>query len=156
MGDFLSLTRARKEKSRPSRAMAKMIRGRGNMEPSRLGASVGRKTSNGDESCTGTRRRGWKSVSQKGEEYSKGKKWLSREGYGVWGGRPCKAVRLAAGVWCSTEDFLRPGCKSHTHWIYKYGIPHAVTPRSRVQIHFHFNMQLYLVFIVLDKPPRCG
>lgn len=55
MGDFLSLTRARKEKSRPSRAMAKMIRGRGNMEPSRLGASVGRKTSNGDESCTETR-----------------------------------------------------------------------------------------------------
>lgn len=47
MGDFLSLTRARNEKSRPSRAMAKMIRGRGNMEPSRLGASVGMKTSNG-------------------------------------------------------------------------------------------------------------
>lgn len=37
-GDFLSLIRARKEKRRPSRAMAKMIRGRGNMEPSRLGA----------------------------------------------------------------------------------------------------------------------
>lgn len=36
-GDFLSLIRARKEKSRPSRAMAKMIRGSGNMEPSRLG-----------------------------------------------------------------------------------------------------------------------
>lgn len=38
MGDFLSLMRARKEKSRPSRAIAKMIRGRGNMEPNRLGA----------------------------------------------------------------------------------------------------------------------
>lgn len=36
IGDFLSLTWDRKEKSRPSRAMAKMIRGRGNMEPSRL------------------------------------------------------------------------------------------------------------------------
>ena len=37
MGVLLSLTRARYEKSRPSRAMAKIIRGRGNMEPSRLG-----------------------------------------------------------------------------------------------------------------------
>lgn len=36
-GDFLSLTRDRKEKSRPSRAMAKMMRGSGNMEPNRLG-----------------------------------------------------------------------------------------------------------------------
>ena len=36
-GDFLSLIRARKEKSMPSLAMAKMIRGKGNMEPSRLG-----------------------------------------------------------------------------------------------------------------------
>lgn len=55
MGDFLSLMRARKEKSRPSRAMAKMIRGRGNMEPNKLGASMGRKTSDGDDSCRGTR-----------------------------------------------------------------------------------------------------
>lgn len=39
MGVFLSLTRARNEKSRPSRAMAKIIRGRGNMEPSRLGSN---------------------------------------------------------------------------------------------------------------------
>lgn len=37
MGDFLSLMWARKEKSRPSRAMAKIIRGRGNIEPKRLG-----------------------------------------------------------------------------------------------------------------------
>lgn len=36
MGVFLALTRARKEKSRPSRAIAKIIRGRGNMEPRRL------------------------------------------------------------------------------------------------------------------------
>lgn len=36
MGDFLSLMWDRKEKRRPSRAMAKMIRGRGNMEPNRL------------------------------------------------------------------------------------------------------------------------
>jgi hypothetical protein len=36
IGDFLSLTLARKEKRRPSRAMAKIIRGRGNMEPRRL------------------------------------------------------------------------------------------------------------------------
>lgn len=56
MGDFLSLMRARKEKSRPSRAIAKMIRGRGNMEPNRLGASWGEETSNGDDSCRGTRR----------------------------------------------------------------------------------------------------
>lgn len=42
MGAFLLLTRARKEKSRPSRAMAKMIRGRGNMEPNRLGVTRGR------------------------------------------------------------------------------------------------------------------
>lgn len=36
MGVFLSLTRARNEKSRPSRAIAKIIRGSGNMEPRRL------------------------------------------------------------------------------------------------------------------------
>lgn len=36
-GDFLSLMLAKKEKSRPSCAMARMIRGRGNMEPNRLG-----------------------------------------------------------------------------------------------------------------------
>lgn len=36
MGDFLSLMWDRKEKRRPSRAMAKIIRGRGNMEPNRL------------------------------------------------------------------------------------------------------------------------
>lgn len=36
MGAFLSLTWAKKEKSRPSRDMAKMMRGRGNMEPNRL------------------------------------------------------------------------------------------------------------------------
>lgn len=54
-GDFLSLTRARKEKSRPSRAMAKMIRGRGNMEPNRLGVGgwvgCGGKRQIGDGSC---------------------------------------------------------------------------------------------------------
>lgn len=38
MGVFLSLTRARSEKSRPSRAIAKIMRGRGNMEPRRLTA----------------------------------------------------------------------------------------------------------------------
>lgn len=36
MGVFLSLTRARNEKSRPSRAIAKIMRGSGNMEPRRL------------------------------------------------------------------------------------------------------------------------
>ena len=36
MGVFLSLTRARHEKSRPSRAIAKIMRGSGNMEPRRL------------------------------------------------------------------------------------------------------------------------
>lgn len=53
MGDFLSLTWDRKENSRPSRAMAKMIRGRGNMEPNRLGASVVRKTSDRDDGYRG-------------------------------------------------------------------------------------------------------
>lgn len=37
IGDFLSLMWAKKENSRPSRAMAKIIRGRGNIEPNRLG-----------------------------------------------------------------------------------------------------------------------
>lgn len=35
-GDFLSLTRDRKVKIRPSLAMAKIMRGSGNMDPSRL------------------------------------------------------------------------------------------------------------------------
>lgn len=35
-GVFFSLTRARNEKSRPSLAMAKIIRGRGNKDPKRL------------------------------------------------------------------------------------------------------------------------
>lgn len=52
MGDFLSLTWARKEKSSPSRAMAKMIRGRGNMDPNRLGGGGGGgKTSDWGERC---------------------------------------------------------------------------------------------------------
>lgn len=86
MGDFLSLTRARKEKSRPSRAMAKMIRGRGNMEPSRLGGrgSVGRKTSDWDDSCgcrvgeQGERKNLRRSVGGKGEELAKGDIQLAR------------------------------------------------------------------------------
>lgn len=36
IGVFLALTRARNEKSRPSRAIAKIMRGSGNMEPRRL------------------------------------------------------------------------------------------------------------------------
>jgi len=85
MGDFLLLTWDRKEKSRPSRAMAKMIRGRGNMEPNRLGEEAwGGKHQLGTTVCRGTGRgtRGneaWKEVrrEEKGEELAEGGKICS-------------------------------------------------------------------------------